>query len=86
MVPTQKAFTARNTALPRTKLTSKPQLTARQRRNELIAIISIAAASMPLAIAIPSDPAHPSHIKKTSKSGQTCLDVSTEMPLSVTTD
>lgn len=71
--------------MPRTKLKSKPQLTARQRRNELIAVLSIAAARMPLAIAIPSDPAHPSHVKKLSKSGQTCLDVSAEMPLSVTT-
>jgi len=39
---------------------------------------------MPLAIAIPSDSASSSHVKKLSESGQTCLDVSAEMPLSVT--
>jgi len=71
--------------LPRTKSKSKPQLTARQRRNELIAILSIAAARMPLAIAIPSDSASPPHVKKLSESDQTCLDVSAKTPLSVTT-
>ena len=71
--------------MPRTKLKSKPQLTARQRRNELIAILSIAAARMPLAIAIPPDSARSPHVKKFSESSQTCLDVSAEMPLSVTT-
>ena len=75
--------------MPRTTSKSKPHLTARQRRNELIAILSIAAARMPLAVAIPPDSASPPHVKKNSqnslKLSSKDLDVSAEMPLSVTT-
>ncbi len=67
--------------MPPSRQKSKPQLTAKHRRRELIAILSMAAARMPVAIAIPPESA----MKELSKSDETGLDVSVEMPLSVTT-
>ena len=60
---------------------SDRDLTPEQRRRELIDLLGSAAARMPNAVAIPHDPPR----KKPSKSGQTRLDVSAEMPLSVST-
>lgn len=67
--------------MPPSRQKCRPSLTAKQRRGELIAILSMAAARVPLAIAIPPESA----TKELSKSDETGLDVSVEMPLSVTT-
>ncbi len=68
---------------------SEPQLTPQQRRKELIDILGMPAARMPLALSncegatvtTPPDPPD----EKLSETGQTRLDVSAERPLSVTT-
>jgi len=59
---------------------SDRDLAPEQRRRELIDLLGSAAARMPNAVAIPHDPPH----EKPSESDQTRLDVSAEMPLSVT--
>jgi len=59
---------------------SDRDLTPEQRRRELIDLLSSAAARMPNAVAIPQDPPPGSP----PETRQTRLDVSREMPLSVT--
>jgi hypothetical protein len=63
---------------------SDSDLTPEQRRRELIDLLGSAAARMPNALAIPHDPPR----EKPSETGhprKTRLDVSREMPLSVST-
>jgi len=64
---------------------SDRDLTPQQRRQQLIDILAMGAVYMPATVAVPPDPPTFPADEKLSESGQTRLDVSATMPLSVST-